>query len=126
MMSHMYASVTYALRINKSFLALTSRQFCKMTKKTKQRVTKATPKEDLREIYFALGQSARMTHSAPYKYKMPISLKEEIKPTKNILHTTHIKLELPIGHIVPRWNKIDEAANACKKAGGGWSIDLSF
>jgi len=76
MMPHMYASVVYALRNNESFLASTSRRFCKMMKKAKQRVPKATPEEDLHKINFALGQSARMTHSAPYKYKMSISRKE--------------------------------------------------
>ena len=57
---------------------------------------------------------------------MPASLKQEIAFVKQILADTNICLSTPIAHIVKREWEFDTSADACKQAGGGWSIDLSF
>ena len=45
---------------------------------------------------------------------------------KRILRDESIELSMPIGHIVDRDHDIDSMADACKRAGGGWCIDLPF
>ena len=79
LMPHMYASVAFALRDNEYFLASTSRNFRKMMKKAKQKKTAFTPECDLHEINFAIGQVARKVHQVKNEYRIPESLKEEIK-----------------------------------------------
>ena len=35
-------------------------------------------------------------------------------------------LSTPLGHIVQRDFRWEQAADLCKRSGGGWSVDLSF
>ena len=125
-MPHMYALVASALRGNEYFLASTSRNFRKMMTKAKQKKTAFTPECDLREINFSIGQLAQKVHQVKNEYIMPESLKEEIKMMRRILRDESIDLATPLAHIVPQKENFEEAADACKRAGGGWSIDLRF
>ena len=123
LMPHMYGSVAYALRDNEAFLALYSRRYCKVIKAAKK-----APglKEDMREINFAIGQKAKMEHGEPLKHRMPESLKMEIALCTAVLRDETIELSTPFGHIADRDYEIEAGADSCKKAGGGWSIDLLF
>jgi hypothetical protein len=123
LMPQMYASIAYALRENHEYLASTQKSFQKLIKQAKKR---PTGDEDEREVNFALQQVARKTHASKRKYRMPQSLKEEIVFMSKILHDNNIELSTPFGHIVPRDPDFEEAADSCKRAGGGWSVDLSF
>jgi hypothetical protein len=123
LMPHMYGSVAYALRQNDFYLASHSRRFREMLKQLKM---EATTEEDEREINFARRNVAKMTHGAREKYRMPDSLKDEIRIMTALIKDPTIRLETPIAHIVPRDGNYDAAADACKRAGGGWSTDLRF
>ena len=123
LMPHLYASIAYALRMNAYYLSTTSRHFRKMLKQIKMN---ATIEQDEREINFAVRKVAKMTHVADKRYRMPATMKEEIRIIKAILRDTSIRLETPIGHIVPRDPEFEAGADSCKSAGGGWSIDLLF
>ena len=123
LMPHMYSSVAYALRENTSFLMTTSRKFRGLMKTTKAR-NSSTLEEDEREINFAIGQIARKTHKCKQEYIMPASLKQEITFVKRILADTNICLSTPIAHIVKRDWEFEAGADACKRAGSGWSVDL--
>ena len=57
---------------------------------------------------------------------MPPTLIEEIDIIRRILLDPSIRLESHIGHMVPRDPEIEAGADSCKRAGGGWSIDLLF
>ena len=123
LMPHLYASVAYALRQNAFYLASTSRRFRAMLKQIKQ---EATCQEDTREINFALKTVAKKTHGAKQRYRLPESLKRELDILRRLLADDSIRLETPFAHIVQRdWN-FEAGADACKRAGGGWSTDLSF
>lgn len=123
LMPHMYGSVAYALRENKFFLTANSRRFREMLRTLKM---DSTTSEDLREINFARSRVAKMTHGADEVYRMPPSLKEEIRIITALLMDHSIKLEMAIAHIIPRDGSFYAAADACKRAGGGWSTDLRF
>ena len=123
LMPHMYASVAYALRENEFFLAANSRKFRAMLKQLKM---KATNEDDMREINFAKSTMAKMKHRTKIKYRMPPSLKEEIRIIRALLKDDSIRLETPIAHIVPRDCNYFSATETCKSACGGWSIGLSF
>ena len=101
LMPHLYSSVAYGLRDNKSFLISTSAAFRKMIKEAKRDYLNATA-ADMREIKFAIGQSARMQHKCRKEYPMPPSLINELKVIKKLLLDKTIKLCTPLAHIVPR------------------------
>ena len=121
LMPHLYASITYALRMNAYYLSATPRHFRKMLQQIKMN---ATIEQDGRKINFAVRKVAKMTHVADKRYCMSATMKEEIRIIKEILRDTSIHLETPIGHIVPRDPEFEAGADSCKSAGGGWSIDL--
>ncbi|KAL7525635.1 hypothetical protein ACHAXR_001091, partial [Thalassiosira sp. AJA248-18] len=125
LMSHMYASIAYALRENGDFLMSTSRRFRAMMRKAK---SKPSPEveEDVREINFAKSQVAKKTHSCDEPYRMPISLLQEIAFMARILADKSITLSTPMGQIVDRVPDWKAAADSCKKSGGGGSTHLKF
>jgi hypothetical protein len=125
LMPHMYSSVAYALRENEAFLVSTSRRFRRLIKVAKQ-MRVADIEHDERDINFAIGQVARMTHRCEQQYRMPPSLIDEIEFITKIIEDESIELSTPIAHIVPRDVEYDAAADSCKESGGGWSTDLSF
>jgi len=123
LMPMMYASVAFGLRENDAFLMSTNKDYRKMIKRAKNR---PEHQEDAREINFAIGQAARMVHASRRKYRMPKSLKEEIAFMRRLLMDETIELSTPIGHIVPRDPRWEQAADSCKRSGGGWSVDLKI
>jgi hypothetical protein len=123
LMPHLYASVAYALRKNDFYLASTSRRFRQMLKTIKM---EARNEDDQREINYAVRKVAKMKHGAKQLYRMNDTLLEEIKIIRDILRDASIRLETPIAHIVPRDAWFRAAADACKRAGGGWSTSLRF
>ena len=128
LMPHLYSSVAYALRDNKSFLVSTSKAFREMIKKSKRGNLAAgeLTEQDVKEINFAVGQTARRQHKCDKKYKMPITLEREIKLILRLLKDDKISLSTAFAHIVPRKENFETACDSCKKAGGGWSTDLTF
>ena len=53
-------------------------------------------------------------------------MKEEIKFLRAMFWDTNIDFTTPISHIIPRYYTWAQAADTCKRAGGGWSTDLLF
>lgn len=125
MMPHLYSSIAYALRENKSFLMASSRRFRKMIKAAKARSTNE-PEIDTREINFARRLVARETHRCDETYTIPPSLKQEITFIERLLSDDSIELSTAIGHIVDRDHDWVQWADSCKSSGGGWSEDLQY
>ena len=128
LMPHLYSSVAYALRDNKSFLVSTSAAFRKLIKTAKRSHLQADniTKQDIKEINFAVGQASRRQHRCDKRYKMPISLRRELALILRLLKDKTILLCTPFAHIVPREENFETACDSCKEGGGGWSTDLTF
>lgn len=126
LMPHLYSSAAYALRDNTSFLVNTSADFRRLLKTAKRRTSDEMTDADMREIRFAIGQMARRQHKCDEKYRMPITLKNELRMIRALLRDVSIKLSTPLAHIVPRKHSIEAACDACKEGGGGWSVDLDY
>ncbi len=124
-MPHLYSSLAFALRENRSFLVNTSKRFRALVKKTKQDTTHCVTTDE-REINFALSQCSKKVHSCPVTYKIPHSLQAELEYISCILADTDIPLHTPITIIVPRNHKYVMWADSCKQSGGGWSTGLKF
>ena len=94
-----------------------------MLKKIKM---EASTEEDEREINFATRGAAKMIHKSKEVFVIPKTLKREIALILKILLDPTIILETPFAHIVVRDPTWGAWADACKRAGGGWSTDLKF
>lgn len=116
LMPHLYASIAYALRQNTSYLANTSREFRELVRRAK---LKPSTDDDKREVAFAIQQSAQLLHKVDVRYRIPISLREELDYISTLLADDSIQLTTHIGHIVPRTYSFEAAADSCKFAGGG-------
>ena len=87
---------------------------------------KSTITEDQREIRFAVDGVEKMTHGADVKYRIPETLKKELEIIRAVLSDDAIILETPFAHIVDRDHDLEAGADSCKRAGGGWSTNLTF
>ena len=123
LMPHLYASVAYALRQNKSYLSNTSKEFRELVRRAK--ISPSTD-DDKRDVSFALQKSAQLLHKVDERYRIPVSLREELDYITALLADKSIQLTTQIAHIVPREYSFEAAADSCKFAGGGWSTDLKF
>ena len=112
----LYASVAFALRENNKFLILTSSAYRKLIEKAKR---KARREEDNREINFAVGQAVKKAPSCKRKYRIVLSMREEIQFLRKILTDDTVTLATSLGHIVPRNHKWEQAADSCKRSRGG-------
>ena len=128
LMPHLYSSVAYALQDNKSFLVSTNKAFRDLITKAKcsQLKSNELTEQDLKEIWFAVVQSARCQYRCNKRYKMTIPLEWEIKMILHLLKEEAINLYTPFAHIVPREWIFEIACNSCKEGGGGWSTDPTF
>ena len=53
-------------------------------------------------------------------------MREEITFLRKILTDDTVTLATPLGNIVPRNHKWEQAADSCKRSRGGWSVNLVF
>ena len=123
LMPQLYASLAYALRKSKFYLTSTNRRFREMLK---QITLEATNEEDAREINFAQRVSSKMLHKSKRLFRIPDTLRRELDLILRVLMDPTIILETPFAHIVERDPTWGAWADACKRAGGGWSTDLKF
>ena len=123
MMPYLYASGAFALRENNDFLHSTHKGYRNLINKAK---CKPEHEDDTQEICFAIGQAARKVHACRRKYRIPLSMKEEIESLRKLLQADNVPLVTSIGHIIPRDHAWEQAAATCTSSGGGWSVDLTF
>ena len=126
LMSHLYSSVAFALRENKSFLVNSSRSFRELVRKTKSGRSNPSQADDERIVNFAISQAARRVHTCQEVYFIPRSLRDELDFISALLRDEAFELCTPLAHIVPRDPTFVAAADSCKYSGGGYSVDLCF
>ena len=125
LMPHMYGSVAFGLQNNENFLISISRKFQKMVNRAKAREIPSMD-EDKRDINFAIGKVARMTHKCNKEYRIPESFIQEIVYVTRILAGDNIELSTPFVLIVDRDPDFEQGAASCKRSGDGWCIYLPF
>lgn len=123
LMPQLYASCAYALRQNHFYMAATSRRFRKLVELAKK---KPTLQDDAREISFAIKTVAKKVHGCTERYRIPPSMKAELKILREIIADSTMDLVTPFGHIVSRTPHFNQGGDACKYGGGGWSADLRY
>ena len=126
LMSHIYASVGFALQENRKFLAQSSHRFQNLAHKIQMRDFKHSD-NPAKELHFALKEAARMVHKAPLRYRINKTMKDELDFIRQALaFGSDIPWRTKLGLIIPRIPLWQQFGDASLLAGGGFSIDLRF
>ena len=127
LLTHLYASIAYALSENKRFLQDSSTEFQSLVASLKTGRFSCSVKDQVRHISFALKRSAKLVHHARYQYNIPKSMRLEIEFFRDQLHPdSGIRWESPIAHIIPRTPTFISFGDSCLEGAGGYSVSLGF
>lgn len=127
LLTHLYASIAYALSENRRLLQDSSPEFQSLVRSLKTGHFVCPVKDQVRHISFALKQSAKLVHHACYKYNINKTMRQEIEFFREKLHPdSDIRWESPIAHIIPRTPTFVTFGDSCLEGAGGYSTSLGF
>jgi hypothetical protein len=127
LLTHLYASIAYALAENKRLLVDMSSEFCDICFSLKTGTFPCSAKDQVKHINFAMKNAAHLVHHANFKYNINKTMCQEIEFfCKKLLLESNIAWETPINHIIPRMPTFTSFGDSCLKGAKGYSILLSF
>jgi hypothetical protein len=127
LLTHLYASIAYALSQNKRFLADSSPEFQTFIKSLRSGYLFCNAKDQICHISFAIKCSAKLVHQSRCQYNITKSMHQEIEFfRKKLLPNSKICWESPIAHIIPRMPTFITFGDSCLKGAGGYSPFLGF
>ncbi len=127
LLTHLYASIVYALSENKRLLQDSSPEFQSLVASMKTGHFVCSVKDQVRHISFALKKSAKLVHHARYQYIIPKTMRQEIEFFREQLNPdSSICWESPIAHIIPRTPTFTTFGDSCLEGAGGYAVLLGF
>ena len=127
LLTHLYASIAYALSENKRLLQDSSAEFRTLVSSLKTGRFACSVKDQVRHTSFALKRSAKLVHHARYQYNINKTMRQEIEFFREQLApTSEVRWEAPIAHIIPRMPTFTTFGDSCLEGAGGYSISLGF
>jgi hypothetical protein len=127
LMTHLYASIAYALAENKRLLTESSQEFRDIVKSIRKGSFLCSATDQNRHISFALKKAARMVHHSKHKFVINSTMRQEIKFFQDKLQpSSSILWETPIAHLIPRSPTATAFGDSCLEGAGGYSIELGF
>ncbi len=127
LLTHLYASIAYALTENKHLLADMSPNFCDICLSLKTGTFPCSAKDQVKHINFVMKKAAHLVHHAKFKYNINKTMRQEIEFfRKKLLLESNIAWETPIVHIIPWMLMFTSFGDSCLKGAGGYSILLGF
>ena len=127
LLTHLYASIAYALAENKQLLLESSQNFHDVVQSLCTGSFPCSSKYQVQHISFALKKAAKLVHHSKYKYIINKSMRQEIEFFRNKLQPDWgILWETPIAHIIPRLPIATAFGDSCLEGAGGYSIALGF
>jgi hypothetical protein len=127
LLTHLYASIAYALSENKKFLADSSPEFQTLIKSLRSGYFFCNVKDQIHHISFAIKRSAKLVHQSRCQYNITKSMRQEIEFFRKKLHpNSGIRWESPIAHIIPRMQTFITFGDSCLEGDGGYSLSLGF
>jgi hypothetical protein len=127
LLTHLYASIAYALSENKRFLEDSSPEFQNLIKSLWSGHFFCNVKDQIHHISFAIKQSAKLVHQSRCQYNITKSMRQEIEFfRKKLLPTSDICWESPIAHVIPRMPTFTTFGDSRLKGAGGYSLSLGF
>jgi hypothetical protein len=126
-MTHLYASIAYALAENKRLLTDSSQEFRDIVESLRTGSFSCSTSDQNRHTSFALKSAARMVHHAKYKFLINDTMRKEIEFFRDKLQpASTILWETPIAHLIPRTPTATAFGDSCLQGAGGYSIELGF
>jgi hypothetical protein len=127
LLTHLYASITYALGENKRLLVDTSPEFCNICLPLKTGTFPCSAKDQVKHINFAMKKAAHLVHHAKFKYNINKTMRQEIEFFREkLLFESGIAWETPIAHIITQTLTFTSFGDSCLKGAGAYSIMLGF
>ena len=120
LLTHIYASIAYALSENKHLLVDTSPEFRNICLSLKTGTFPCSAN-------FAMKRAAHLVHHAKFQYYINKMMRQEIEFFREkLLPESNIVWETPIAHIIPRTPTFTSFGDSCLKGAGGYCISLGF
>ncbi len=127
LLTHLYASIAYALAENKRFLADSLPEFQTLMKSLWSGYFFCNVKEQIRHILFAIKRSVKLVHQSRCQYNITKTMHQDIEFfCKKLLPESRICRESPIAHIILRTPRFTTFGDSCLKGAGGYSLSLGF
>jgi hypothetical protein len=127
LLTHLYASIAYALSENKRLLTDTSPEFRNICLSFKTGSFPCSVKDQVKHINFAMKRAAHLVHHAKFQYNINKTMHQEIDFFREkLLPNSDIKWETPIAHIIPRMPIFTSFGDSCLEGAGGYSIPLGY
>jgi hypothetical protein len=127
LLTHLFASITYALSQNKRFLADSSPEFQTLIKSLHSGYFFCNVKDRIHHISFVIKRSIKLVHQSRCQYNITKSMRQEIEFfQKKLLPNSKICWESPIAHIIPRMPTFITFGDSCLKGARGFSLSLGF
>jgi hypothetical protein len=127
LLTHLYASIAYALSENKRLLSDTSPEFRNICLSLKTGSFPCSVKDQVKHINFAMKRAAHLVHHAKFQYNINKTMRQEIEFFREKLFPeSGIAWETPIAHIIPRTPTFTSFGDSCLEGAGGYCISLGF
>jgi hypothetical protein len=127
LLTHLYASIAYALSENKRFLADSLPEFQTLIKSLRSGYFFCNDKEQIRHIYFTIKRFAKLVHQSRCHYIITKRMHQEIEFFhEKLLPKSRISWESPIAHIIPRTPTFTTFGDSCLDGAGGYSLSIGF
>jgi hypothetical protein len=127
LMTHLYASIAYALTENKHLLADTSPEFCNICLSLKTGTFPCSAKDQVKHINFAMKKAAHLVHPTKFMYNINKTMCQEIEFFhEKLLLESNIAWKTLITHIIPQMPTFTSFGDSCLEGAGGYSILLDF
>jgi hypothetical protein len=126
-MSHIYTSLTYALKQNELLLRSCSPRFRNIVHKIEIKKFARSQREMARELNFALKTAVEMVNSHSQVYIINETMRKELNFYQQALqHDSKIPFKVPIAFIILRTPMASLFGDSSLLSCGGYSIELHF
>jgi hypothetical protein len=130
LLSHIYTSITAALKQSESHLVSTNKDFRQMLNKLKQHTfsgRQGSPlARDALEASYAASTTASMVHHSHRRFFINRTLRAELQLVESALSSPWIDMSRPIAHFVQRDPSGIAWSDSSLDAAGGYSVDMKF
>ncbi len=127
LLTHLYASIAYALSENKKILADSSPEFHTLIKSLWSGYFFCNVKDQIHHISFAIKRSTKLVHQSRCQYNITKSMRQEIEFfRKKLLPNFGIGWESPIAHIIQKMPTFITFGDSCLEGAGGYSLSVGF
>ncbi len=127
LMSHLYTSLAFALKINAKLLEKSSSGFRDLVKQITTKSFSGKILDHQRHIKFSMKKASKMVNRNHATYLVNRTMQDELDFLSDALKPDWgIKFETPIAHLIPRTPSASIIGNSLLLACGRYSITLKF